>query len=142
MNIELRDQPAERGNTIALSDTQYADIKAVCPGLQGGVGIGDGTSCVIVAMKLDTHLWIAFGAETHQLFNLPGCSDTNGIRQANALDTCIDDSVEDGQQIHEVTAECILRGETHIAPGSPDAPDQWGSFCEYLVDAPAVTEGT
>src|SRR5260370_7119058 len=95
---------------------------AVRPGLQRGNGIGEGTSKIIVTVKLDTHLWIAFSAETHELFNLARCGNTNRIWQTDALNACLDDGIKDGQQIHQVAAKCILPGKTHLAPDRTTAP--------------------
>src|SRR5438552_6588276 len=77
VKIEMRDQPAERGDTIALPNAHHCDVEAVRARLQRCGGIRDGTSKVIVTMKLDTDMWIAFSVEAHQLFNLVRRGNTN-----------------------------------------------------------------
>src|SRR5713101_3134259 len=99
MNIELRDQAAKRGDAIAFAYTHDGNVEAVCTTFQRRDSISDGTSGIIVPVELNTNLWIAFSAETDKLLNLTGCGNTNGIRQTNALHSCIDDGIKDGQQV-------------------------------------------
>src|SRR5438876_7897238 len=96
MNVELSDKSTERGDTIAFTDTHYSDVKTICASFERCKGISKSTSCIIVAMELNANLRIAFSAETDKLFNLPRCSDTDGVWQTNALHSCIDDSIKDG----------------------------------------------
>ncbi len=140
MKVELRNQPTQRGDSIALTDAQYCDVETVCASFQCRNSIGNGASGVIVAVKLDAGVWIALSAKPYKLFNLAGCGDTGSIRQANALNARINDGIKDCQQIDQVTAERILSRKAHVAPSGPDAPDQWYGIVEYLIDAPAMTE--
>src|SRR6266576_3739120 len=78
--------------------------------------------------------------ELDQLLNLTGCGNTNGIRQANALHSCINDGIKDGQQVNQVAAKCIFSGKAHIASGGSDESNQGHSITKHLFDTSAMTE--
>src|SRR6266700_3487812 len=142
VKIEMRDQPTERGDTIALSNAHHCDVEAVRARLQRRGNIRDGTSEVIMTMKLDTDMWIAFSAEAPQLFTLARRGNTNRIRQADALHTCLDNRIKNGQQINQVATKGILGGEAHVASSRLDAMDERHGIGDNTINVTAMTEGT
>ena len=80
MEREMGDQSTERGDAIALANPQHGHIQAIRARLQGGCSIGDGAAQVIMPMKLDANLGIAFRTETNKLFHPAWRSYANGIR--------------------------------------------------------------
>src|SRR5579884_64823 len=97
VNVELRNQAAERGDAVALADAQYGDIEAVRASFEGRDGIGEGAAGVVVAVKFDTDVWVAFRAEAHELLHLARASNADGIGQADTLHAGIDDGIKNGQ---------------------------------------------
>src|SRR6266567_2450595 len=118
MNIELRDQAAKRGDAIAFTYTHDGNVEAVCTTLQRRDSISDGTSGIIMSVELNA----------------------NGIRQANALHSCIDDGIKDGQQVNQVAAKCIFSRKAHIASCGSDESNQGHSITKHLIDTAAMTE--
>ena len=142
MNIELRDQATERGDTIAFADTHDGNVEAIRTTLQRRDSISNSTSGIIVPVELNTNLWITFSAESDKPLNLSRCGNTNGVGQTNALHSCLNDSVKDGQQVNQVAAKGILSGKAHVAPSRSDESNQRYSIGEKLVDAAAMAVGT
>ena len=142
MNIELRDQATERGDTIAFADTHDGNVEAIRTTLQRRDSISNSTSGIIVPVELNTNLWITPSAETDKLLNLSRCGNTNGIGQTNELHSCLNDCVKDRQQVNQVAAKGILSRKAHVASSLSDESNQRQSIGENLVDAAAMAEGT
>src|SRR6266700_1283454 len=91
-------------------------------------------------MKLNTNLWIAFGTEPYQPFNLAWCGNADGIGQANTLHTGLDHGIKNGQEIHEVAAKGILGREAHVASCRSNTANQGNGIRQYLLNATAMTK--
>src|SRR5450759_1575116 len=142
MNVELRDKATQRGNAVALTNAHHGNINTICTGIKRRNGIGVGTPCVIMSMKLNPHVWITFSTKAYQMFNLVRRSDADRNWQANTLNPCVNDGIKDSQHVYQVAAKRIFSGETFIASSRPNTSYQWHSIGKHLIDAATVAEGT
>src|SRR5579884_254905 len=141
VDVELRDDAAQRGDAVALTDAQHGDIQAVRARLQRGDGVGDGAAGIVVAVKFDTHAWIAFGAQAHQPFHLARRGNAHRVRQTDTLRARLHSRIENGQQIDKVAAKGVLGGETHVASGRAHTADERNGGGANLLDPAPVTVG-
>src|ERR1700682_3007293 len=139
MRVELRNQPAQRSNAIALANAQHSHIQAIRPRLHCRNRISQSATGIVVAMKFDANARVAFMAEPHELLYLPRRGNTDGIRQPDSLHTRLDNGIENTQQINQVAAESIFSGEANVATSSANTPDQRHCIRYHLLDAPPMT---
>src|SRR5579885_2110830 len=141
VDVELRDDTAQRGDAVALANPQHGDIQAVRARLQSRDGVGDGAAVIFVAVKFNAHAWIAFGAQAHQPFHLTRRGNAHRVRQANTLRARLHSRVEDGQQVNEVATKGVFGGETHVASGGAHTANKRDGGGANLLDPAPVTVG-
>lgn len=104
-------ETTERGNAVALTDTNDRGVDMGGTSLQGAECVSNSASSVVVEMGLDiTADNTTQGAD--QVVNLARASAADGIGDTNTVDTNLIDGRVDGEEIDEVAAEGILGGES------------------------------
>lgn len=78
-------QASKRGNSVALANTEDGGVNVGRTGLQGGVGVGNGTSGVVVEMRLNVAGDDA-AESADEVVDLAGGSASDGI--GNTLEYC------------------------------------------------------
>jgi hypothetical protein len=84
-----------------------------CARLQGSVCVGNGHSCVVVQVYLD----VARDNTTkgaNEFVNLAGVGATDGVGDADAVDTNLVHGLVDGKEVHEIGAEGVLCREADL----------------------------
>jgi len=106
-------QTTERGDTVALADTENGGIDVGSTGLEGTVGIGDGAASVVVEVSLNVTADNA-AEHTDELVDLARGGTADSVGNTDTLDTDLVDGGVDGQEVNQVGTERVLAGETNL----------------------------
>ena len=116
------DQSSQGGDSVPLTDTQNrgVDVGGTC--LQSGVGVGDGTSGIVVEVALDvTADDTSEGPD--EVVNLSRVGASDGIGDTDSVQTDLVDGSVDGQEVDELGSERILGREPDLDPLGLDKLD-------------------
>lgn len=106
-------QTTKRGDTVTLTNTQDRGIDVGGTSLQSAVGIGNGTSSVVVEVSLNITTDNS-SQDTNQLVDLARRGTADSVSNTNTVDTNLVDGGVDGQEINQVGTERVLTGETDL----------------------------
>jgi hypothetical protein len=107
------DQSSQGGDSVPLTDTQDRGVDVSGTGLQGGVGVGDGTSGIVVEVALDvTADNTSEGPD--EVVDLSRVRTTDGIGDTDSIQTDLVDGSVDGQEVDELGSERVLGREPDL----------------------------
>ena len=112
-NHHSSDKTTERGNTVSLSDTEDRGINVRGTGFQGGVGVGDGTTSVVVEMTFNVTRDNATQGSDEVVY-LTRISATDGISDTDSVEADLVDGSVDGEQVDEFGSERVFRRESNL----------------------------
>ena len=106
-------QTTKRGDTVTLTNTQDRGIDVSGTSLQSAVGVGNGTSSVVVEVSLNITTDNS-SQDANQLVDLARRGTADSVSNTNTVDTDLVDGGVDGQEINQVGTERVLTGETDL----------------------------
>lgn len=107
------DKTTERGNTVSLSDTEDRGINVRGTGFQGGVGIGNGTTSVVVEMTFNVTRDDATKGSDEVVY-LTRISATDGIGDTDSVEADLVDGSVDREQVDEFGSERVFGRESDL----------------------------
>jgi hypothetical protein len=108
-----RDQSTKGGDSVSLTDTQDRGIDVSSTGFESGVGVGDGTSRVVVEMTLDVTADDA-SEGPDEIVDLSRVGTSDGIGYTDTVETDLVDRSVDAQQVDQVGSEGIFGRESDL----------------------------
>lgn len=106
-------QTTERGDTVALTDSENGGIDVSGTSLEGTVCVGNGTAGIVVEVSLDVTADNT-AQDTDELVDLAGRGTANGVGNTNTVNADLVDGGVDGQKVDQVGTEGVLTGETDL----------------------------
>ena len=108
-------EATKRGNSITLTNTEDRGIDVGSTSLKSTVGVGDGTSSVVVEVCLNVaRNDTSEGSD--EIIHLPWRSASDGISNTHSVNTDLVDSPVNAQKVDQIGSEGIFRGESDLNP--------------------------
>lgn len=99
--VEARNETTKRGDTNTLTNTKNGGIDVGRTSLQGGVGIGNSHTGIVVKMDLNIAAYNA-PEGPDKVIDLAGVGASDGIGDTDTVDTNFVDGLVDGEEIDEI----------------------------------------
>src|SRR5207245_9252643 len=134
------DHAAQWHDAVALADPEHRGVDVGGAGLEGGEGVGDGATGVVVGVELDIAV-DRLADHRDQLEDLVGGGDANRVGKPDSLRVQSVDRLVDAQQVARFRAEGILAAESHLQPLGLDVPHHLGAGFDDLIDGLPMRKG-
>lgn len=125
-------QTTQWGDTVSLTDPQDTDVDQTGTTFQGGVGVGDGATGVVVEMAFDVARDNTLQG-SDQFVHLSWVGAADGVGYTDSVDTDLGDGLVDVQQVDQVASEGVLGGESNLdALGLDELDDLDGALGDVV----------
>ena len=100
-------ETTQRGDTVALTDTDDRGVDVSGTGLEGTVCVGNGTARGVVEMALDVAADNT-AEGSHKVVDLSGRSTADGVSDTDSVDTDLVDGSVEREKVDQVGSERVL----------------------------------
>ena len=125
-------ETTKRGDSITLTNTEDGGIDVGGTGLKSTVGVGDGTSSVVVEVGLNiARNDTSEGSD--EVVHLSWRSASDSISNTHSIYTDLVDSSVDTQKVDQIGSEGVLGGESNLNPMRLDVLNNFHSSLGNVV---------